>query len=328
MTDTLLPAVTDLPQERRLVTELPGPRSRALMERRAAAVSAGVGGTMPVFAERAGGGVIVDVDGNSLIDLGSGIAVTNVGNADPQALWTNTPIVQMNMDTAQSLESPVQESVESRTNHENSVRKSTSVAARPRLPVQKNGKNILIPAIGSAFVLSSCFAIFYTQTDFSIKALANDLLSLATSKTEPQVPPAQLEQAPMSEPSTTSPAPIKAMPEPDQPVTARVQALGFGGCDAQKPAITLSTDQPQKAGLSVYIEALEEVSLCVEDSAGVQHAASLKANENKTFRGTPPWSVHASDPAKIQLFFQGRKFHWPEVKDAFVILKETWLKGG
>lgn len=251
------------------------------------------------------------------------IKVAKALGADPQALWTNTPIVQMNMDTAQSLESPVQESVESRTNHENSVRKSTSVAARPRLPVQKNGKNILIPAIGSAFVLSSCFAIFYTQTDFSIKALANDLLSLATSKTEPQVPPAQLEQAPMSEPSTTSPAPIKAMPEPDQPVTARVQALGFGGCDAQKPAITLSTDQPQKAGISVYIEALEEVSLCVEDSAGVQHAASLKANENKTFRGTPPWSVHASDPAKIQLFFQGRKFHWPEVKDAFVILKET-----
>ena len=47
MTDTLLPSVTDLPQERRLVTELPGPRSRALMERRAAAVSAGVGGTIP-----------------------------------------------------------------------------------------------------------------------------------------------------------------------------------------------------------------------------------------------------------------------------------------
>jgi len=251
------------------------------------------------------------------------IKVAKALGADPQALWTNTPIVQMNMDTAQSLESPVQESVESRTNHENSVRKSTSVAARPRLPVQKNGKNILIPAIGSAFVLSSCFAIFYTQTDFSIKALANDLISLATSKTEPQVPPVQLEQAPMSEPSTTSPAPIKAMPEPDQPLTARAQALGFGGCDAQKPAITLSTDQPQKAGISVYIEALEEVSLCVEDSAGVQHAASLKANENKTFRGTPPWSVHASDPEKIQLFFQGRKIHWPEVKDAFVILKET-----
>ncbi|MBJ7451761.1 MAG: 4-aminobutyrate--2-oxoglutarate transaminase, partial [Blastococcus sp.] len=55
-------------QERRLVTEIPGPRSRALFERRAATVSAGLGTTLPVFVERAGGGVIVDVDGNSLID--------------------------------------------------------------------------------------------------------------------------------------------------------------------------------------------------------------------------------------------------------------------
>ena len=87
MTDTLIPTGTeiaaDLPQERRLVTELPGPLSRDLMARRAAAVSAGVGGTMPVFAARAGGGVVVDVDGNSLIDLGSGIAVTTIGNAHP-----------------------------------------------------------------------------------------------------------------------------------------------------------------------------------------------------------------------------------------------------
>jgi 4-aminobutyrate aminotransferase/(S)-3-amino-2-methylpropionate transaminase len=56
------------------------------MERRGSAVSAGVGGTMPVFVERAGGGVIVDVDGNSLIDLGSGIAVTTVGNAHPRVV--------------------------------------------------------------------------------------------------------------------------------------------------------------------------------------------------------------------------------------------------
>ena len=71
-------------QARRLVTPLPGPKSVALMARRRAAVSAGVGGTMPVFAERAGGGIVVDVDGNALIDLGSGIAVTTVGNANPE----------------------------------------------------------------------------------------------------------------------------------------------------------------------------------------------------------------------------------------------------
>jgi len=74
----------DLPQVRRLVTEIPGPRSVALLARRSAAVSSGVSGTVPIFAHAAGGGVIVDVDGNSFIDLGSGIAVTTVGNANPE----------------------------------------------------------------------------------------------------------------------------------------------------------------------------------------------------------------------------------------------------
>ena len=60
----------DLPQERRLVTEIPGPRSRELQERRTAAVASGVGSVLPVYVAAAGGGVIVDVDGNSLIDLG------------------------------------------------------------------------------------------------------------------------------------------------------------------------------------------------------------------------------------------------------------------
>ncbi|MGZ4570587.1 MAG: 4-aminobutyrate--2-oxoglutarate transaminase [Blastococcus sp.] len=72
-----------LPQRRELVTEIPGPRSRELAERRGAAVARGVSSTLPVYVERAGGGVVVDVDGNSLIDFGSGIAVVNVGNAAP-----------------------------------------------------------------------------------------------------------------------------------------------------------------------------------------------------------------------------------------------------
>ena len=79
-------ATQDLVQERRIVTELPGPRSRALFARRQAAVSAGVSAMFPIFIERAGGGVLVDVDGNSLIDLGSGIAVTSVGNSAPRVV--------------------------------------------------------------------------------------------------------------------------------------------------------------------------------------------------------------------------------------------------
>ncbi len=85
MTDLLTPSAA-VAQERRLVTELPGPRSRELAARRAAAVTSAVGSTLAVYVERAAGGVVVDVDGNSLIDLGSGIAVTNVGHAAPEVV--------------------------------------------------------------------------------------------------------------------------------------------------------------------------------------------------------------------------------------------------
>ncbi|WIM88524.1 4-aminobutyrate--2-oxoglutarate transaminase [Candidatus Mycobacterium wuenschmannii] len=73
-------------QSRHLVTEIPGPASLELAKRRAAAVSAGVGQTMPVFAARAAGGIVEDVDGNRLIDLGSGIAVTTIGNSSPRVV--------------------------------------------------------------------------------------------------------------------------------------------------------------------------------------------------------------------------------------------------
>ncbi|MGI5194515.1 4-aminobutyrate--2-oxoglutarate transaminase [Streptomyces sp. CA-288835] len=68
-----------LPQERRVITAIPGPKSQELQARRIAAVAAGVGSVLPVFAARADGGIIEDVDGNRLIDFGSGIAVTGVG---------------------------------------------------------------------------------------------------------------------------------------------------------------------------------------------------------------------------------------------------------
>ncbi|MEU0193756.1 4-aminobutyrate--2-oxoglutarate transaminase [Streptomyces afghaniensis] len=71
--------MTALPQERRVVTAIPGPKSQELQARRTAAVAQGVGSVLPVFTARAGGGIIEDVDGNRLIDFGSGIAVTSVG---------------------------------------------------------------------------------------------------------------------------------------------------------------------------------------------------------------------------------------------------------
>ncbi|MFF3540371.1 4-aminobutyrate--2-oxoglutarate transaminase [Streptomyces platensis] len=70
-----------LAQERRVVTAIPGPKSQELWARKQATVAGGVGAVLPVFVKRAGGGVLEDVDGNSLIDFGSGIAVTSVGNS-------------------------------------------------------------------------------------------------------------------------------------------------------------------------------------------------------------------------------------------------------
>jgi 4-aminobutyrate aminotransferase / (S)-3-amino-2-methylpropionate transaminase / 5-aminovalerate transaminase len=75
-----------VPQDRLVQTEIPGPRSRALMARRTAAIPPGVGTTLGVFAVRAGGGIIEDVDGNRLIDFASGISVTNVGNSAPRVV--------------------------------------------------------------------------------------------------------------------------------------------------------------------------------------------------------------------------------------------------
>ncbi|MEV7429628.1 4-aminobutyrate--2-oxoglutarate transaminase [Nocardioides sp. NPDC092400] len=75
------------PEQRRIVaTAIPGPASTALQEQRSAELAGGLGTTMPVFVERAGGGVVVDVDGNHIIDLASGIAVTSVGAAHPEVV--------------------------------------------------------------------------------------------------------------------------------------------------------------------------------------------------------------------------------------------------
>ena len=73
-------------QRRILATQIPGPKSQALQERKVAAVSAGVGTGLPVYIEAAHDGILRDVDGNQLIDFGSGIAVTSVGNGNQRII--------------------------------------------------------------------------------------------------------------------------------------------------------------------------------------------------------------------------------------------------
>ena len=78
--------MSTLEQSRYLATAIPGPLSAELLARKSAAVARGVGTTMPIYAARASGGIVEDVDGNRLIDLGSGIAVTTIGNSSPRVV--------------------------------------------------------------------------------------------------------------------------------------------------------------------------------------------------------------------------------------------------
>jgi len=69
--------------KRLLRTELPGPKSLELHARRRKVVTSGVSSTFEAYIERGSGAILVDVDGNQLIDLGSGIAVASIGHGHP-----------------------------------------------------------------------------------------------------------------------------------------------------------------------------------------------------------------------------------------------------
>lgn len=72
----------DIVQEPRILTELPGPKSRELHARREAVVPRGAHNMLPVYIERAHGSILVDVDGNQFVDVCAGIGVTTVGHTD------------------------------------------------------------------------------------------------------------------------------------------------------------------------------------------------------------------------------------------------------
>ena len=73
--------LTSVPQQRLLVTEIPGPKSKAEIQRRSEEVSGGLGIAFPAVIASAGGAILVDLDGNQIIDMAAGIGVNNVGNS-------------------------------------------------------------------------------------------------------------------------------------------------------------------------------------------------------------------------------------------------------
>lgn len=67
----------------RLITEIPGPRSRELLQEREKHVPRGPFNTVPIFVQKAEGALVTDVDGNTLIDFAGAIGSLNVGHRPP-----------------------------------------------------------------------------------------------------------------------------------------------------------------------------------------------------------------------------------------------------
>jgi 4-aminobutyrate aminotransferase / (S)-3-amino-2-methylpropionate transaminase / 5-aminovalerate transaminase len=69
-----------------LKTELPGPRSREILARKARAVADPLSLTFPIVIAEGRGATLTDVDGNTFLDLTGGVGCLNVGHSHPQVV--------------------------------------------------------------------------------------------------------------------------------------------------------------------------------------------------------------------------------------------------
>ena len=69
-----------------LKTEIPGPRSREILERLRVSVAAPLSITFPILAAEARGATLTDVDGNTFVDFAGGVGCLNVGHAHPHVV--------------------------------------------------------------------------------------------------------------------------------------------------------------------------------------------------------------------------------------------------
>ncbi len=83
MSRSLDHARVDLPH---LVTDLPGPRAAAVIERDARVVSPSYTRGYPLVVERGEGAMVEDVDGNRFLDFNAGIAVVATGHCHPRVV--------------------------------------------------------------------------------------------------------------------------------------------------------------------------------------------------------------------------------------------------
>src|SRR4029077_14012088 len=69
-----------------LITELPGPKAKQLVDRDRAVVSPSYTRDYPLVAKSGRGAMVEDVDGNTFLDFAAGIAVVATGHCHPEVV--------------------------------------------------------------------------------------------------------------------------------------------------------------------------------------------------------------------------------------------------
>ena len=69
-----------------LKTEIPGPRSREILDRKSRVIAAPLSIYMPIVIQEASGATLTDVDGNTFIDFTGGVGCMNVGHSNPRVV--------------------------------------------------------------------------------------------------------------------------------------------------------------------------------------------------------------------------------------------------
>ena len=90
----------EIPQERTIVTQIPGPKSKEWMARRDGAMTSAFPAIHSIVTARASGAIVEDVDGNRLIDFATGIAVLNIGHNAPDVIAAATEQIERDIHTS------------------------------------------------------------------------------------------------------------------------------------------------------------------------------------------------------------------------------------
>ena len=130
-------------------------------------------------------------------------------------------------------------------------------------------------------------------------------------------PAASAVQAPVAvAPMATASTPPQSTLPASAPASASMTAAAVktsGLCGHVEHALpVLEPASATKDGKFVFFNPQADVTVCAVDANRQAILLALRAGEGRSVYGVPPWQISGADPAKVQVFFQGRRIALPE----------------